>query len=165
MSRLNVPLAAAALLAIAGGVGVVVLLLQSSPLAPPKSVAPPVPGAKQEPPRPASGVVEKPAPVPVKPEPAAVVTFPDGSTAPLLNGVDQPVKLIWNDRPYAPIKTKVLSQGLEWYLHEDGSHSTVQWVDMNGVRSAIGMVASPTDALPTSEQINDQVRRQGQPPR
>lgn len=108
-------------------------------------------------------VAPAPTPAPKAPAVAAVMTFPDGSTAPALNGVTEPVKLIWNDRPYSPIKEKVVHAGWEWYVHEDGSHSTVRMVDMNGVPAPFGLVASPTDALPTLDELETLLKKQGQP--
>ncbi|MEY4674277.1 MAG: hypothetical protein RL148_2061 [Planctomycetota bacterium] len=92
--------------------------------------------------------------------PAPQMQFPDGSVAPALNGVTESVKLVWNDRPYSPIRTKVVDRGWEWYVHEDGSHSTVKMVDLNGVPAPIGIVASPTESLPTSVEIEARVQEQ-----
>ncbi len=95
----------------------------------------------------------------------AQVQFPDGSSAPALNGVTESVKLVWNDRPFAKVKEKIVDSGWEWYVHEDGSRSTVKMVDLNGVPAPIGIVASPTEALPTSVEIEQRVQQQlrGQP--
>lgn len=106
------------------------------------------------------------AATPAQPEvtpPAAVpaqMQFPDGSSAPALNGVTESVKLVWNDRPFAKVKEKIVDRGWEWYVHEDGSHSTVKMVDLNGVPAPIGIVASPTEALPTTVEIEQRVQQQ-----
>lgn len=89
-----------------------------------------------------------------------VVKFPDGSTAAALNGVTSDIALVWNNRPYSPIKEKILDRGCEWYVHEDGSHSTVRMVEVNGVLSPIGLVASPTDALPVLDDLDEHLRQQ-----
>ena len=94
---------------------------------------------------------------PPKAEPAAV-QYPDGSKAPPLNGVTESVKLNWSQRPFSPIKSKVVGNGLEWYVHEDGSHSTVWYTEVNGVRQAAGMVAEPTQVLPTSADLEKQMQ-------
>lgn len=90
----------------------------------------------------------------------AQMRFPDGSSAPALNGVTESVVLVWNDRPYAKVKEKIVDRGWEWYVHEDGSHSTVKMVDLNGVPAPIGIVASPTEALPTTVEIEQRVQQQ-----
>ncbi len=89
-----------------------------------------------------------------------VVKYPDGSTAAALNGVTANVDLVWNDRPYSPIKEKIVDRGWEWYVHEDGSHSTVRMVELNGVLSPIGLVASPTETLPVLEELDERLRQQ-----
>lgn len=131
------------------------------------------PAAATRAPAPAVPAVEPPvapavAPVapPTAPPPSAPlgVGFPDGSTAPSLNGVKERVQLVWNDRPFSPIKTKITSAGVEWYVHEDGSHSTVQYIEVNGVPQAVGLVCSPTDVLPTSVDLQWQMQQQGQRP-
>lgn len=64
---------------------------------------------------------------PAAPLPAsgAVITFPDGSTRPTLNGVDEAVRLQWsNDRAYAPVVEIVKDGEREWFRHADGSFST-----------------------------------------
>ncbi len=55
----------------------------------------------------------------------AVVTFPDGTTRPTLNGVDESVALQWSgDRPYAPVVAIQRDGDTEWFHHADGSWST-----------------------------------------
>ncbi|MBM4062444.1 MAG: hypothetical protein FJ265_15300 [Planctomycetes bacterium] len=115
---------------------------------------------------PPAATAQVPAKAPAPAKPPAVVQFPDGSTAPALNGVTEPIKLNWNNRPFSPICGKILDNGYEWYVHEDGTRSTVRMLDINGVPSPVGLVASPTEALPTSEEIEQQLRQQaGQPKR
>lgn len=65
------------------------------------------------------------APVPVEP----TALYPDGSTARLLNGVVEPMVVTWPDRvPFTPI-VGTYRDGpphyWDWYVHEDGTHSTV----------------------------------------
>jgi len=53
------------------------------------------------------------------------VTFPDGTTRPALNGVDEPARLQWPpDRPYSPVVDTVRDGEVEWWKHGDGSWST-----------------------------------------
>lgn len=92
-----------------------------------------------------------------------LVTFPDGSTAPALNGVKESIKILWNNRPYSPIKSTIHDRGLDWYLHEDGSHSTVMYQTVNGELQAVGVVASPTDVLPVREGPEPQAPPGGSP--
>ncbi len=101
----------------------------------------------------------QPSAVPTAAAPAQL-QFPDGTSAPALNGVTESVKLVWNDRPFSPVKEKIVDRGWEWYVHEDGSHSTVKMVDLNGVPAPIGIVASPTEALPTTVEIEQRVQQQ-----
>lgn len=120
-----------------------------SPTAPTPVVAQPAGGEVVPPPAP-------PVPVPT----AGLVKYPDGSSAAALNGVTAEVQLVWNDRPYSPIKQKIVDRGWEWYVHEDGSHSTVRMVEVNGVLAPIGIVASPTEALPVLEDLEKSLGQQ-----
>ena len=53
------------------------------------------------------------------------ISFPDGSSRPVLNGVEEPVVLSWpGDTPYAPVVATVHDNGVEWFQHADGSWST-----------------------------------------
>ena len=131
-------------------VGVVVWLLwpKPAPVVEPAQPAPAPKAAPAAPAAPAIAPVKAPEPKPVT---GPVVAFPDGSTAPALNGVKETVKILWNNRPYSPIKEKIVDQGREWYVHEDGTHSTVFYQDVNGEKQAVGVVATPTDPLPVRE--------------
>ncbi len=126
-------------------------------------VVDPVPAAA---PAPAAVVPAGGETVPSAPPPAApaaspgLVKFPDGSSAAALNGVTAEVTLVWNDRPYSPIKQKIVDRGWEWYVHEDGSHSTVRMVEVNGVLAPIGIVASPTESLPVLEDLEKSLGQQ-----
>ncbi|MCA8964284.1 MAG: hypothetical protein H6838_10715 [Planctomycetes bacterium] len=106
---------------------------------------------------PSQPVVERPAAPTAK---VGVMKFPDGSKVAALNGVTADVDLVWNDRPYSPIKEKIVDRGWEWYVHEDGSHSTVRMVEVNGVLAPIGLVASPTETLPVLDELDEQLRQQ-----
>jgi hypothetical protein len=82
-------------------------------------------------------------------QPAVIgrMLFPDGSTAPALNGVAATVTMQW-DGDFAPITGRFTDRGWEWYRHADGSCSTVQMVEMNGVLQPLGVVARPGVAQP-----------------
>ena len=131
---------------------------ESAPAAPPATQPGEDPAAR------APAVAADAAPAQAVAAPAAAASaqlrFPDGSSAPALNGVTESVVLVWNDRPFAKVKEKIVDRGWEWYVHEDGSHSTVKMVELNGVLSPIGIVASPTEALPTTVEIEQRVQQQ-----
>jgi len=80
-----------------------------------------------------------------------VLTYPDGSTRPALNGVTADVTILWdNGRPYSPIveKWEDPNSGWEWYRHADGSNSTVRIVEINGVPQVCPMTTHPEAAVP-----------------
>ncbi len=54
--------------------------------------------------------------------------LPDGSTVPVLNGAFGAPAMGWpEERPWSPIIAKETDpDGVEWYVHEDGSKSTTQ---------------------------------------
>jgi len=89
-------------------------------------------------------------------EPAAAeddgqLLLPTGERVPALNGVRATVELLWpDDRPYAAI-TGISRQpnGLQWYVHADGSYSTTQMVYRSdlGRKAAMSLVASPGQVL------------------
>lgn len=74
-----------------------------------------------------------------------------GQEAPALNGVTESIKLDWAG-PWSPIQKIVVERGWEWYVHEDGSRSTTQMIDMNGVPQAMALRAQPTEPLPLFDQ-------------
>ncbi len=129
----------------------------AAPVVDPVPAAAPAPAAVV----PAGGETVPPAPPPAAPAASpGLVKFPDGSSAAALNGVTAEVTLVWNDRPYSPIKQKIVDRGWEWYVHEDGSHSTVRMVEVNGVLAPIGIVASPTESLPVLEDLEKSLGQQ-----
>ncbi|GAB4160356.1 MAG: hypothetical protein Fur0037_27260 [Planctomycetota bacterium] len=112
-----------------------------------KPEAPPAPRAPAaaRPLAPAALPIDDPVSGPPKPRPQGpVVRYPDGSTMPALNGVRQDVVLQWGTRPFTPvIGTQTDGKGLVWYVHQDGTLSTVWNGEVNGVPQAQGMVAQP----------------------
>lgn len=78
---------------------------------------------------------------------AAVATYPDGSTMPLLNGVREPVTVQWPaNRPFSPIVETVADErGVSWYRHRDGTWSTVRMLRdaVRGLDVATSQVFSP----------------------
>lgn len=88
------------------------------------------------------------------PEPPAGsgLVMPNGQRVPCLNGVDGEFVLRWpRGRPFAPIVAVETSDtGLAWYVHQDGTRSTTQWMQKpNGSREGVGSVASPVDSTTT----------------
>jgi len=77
------------------------------------------------------------------------IQYPGGQSMPALNGVTADVKLNWGTRPFTPIiGVEVGPDGQQWYVHENGTRSTVSMNTMNGVPQAMGMVAEPTEPRP-----------------
>lgn len=97
-----------------------------------------------------------PRSVPQPPPGAAVITYPDGSHYPTLNGVTAPIKLNWSsDRPYSPIVDTMYDGELNqlyWYVHEDGSYSTTAMLQnrRGGPPVATGIVQAELPSLPLS---------------
>lgn len=79
-----------------------------------------------------------------------VMTYPDGSTRPALNGVASNVAVLWDpDRPYSPIVDKIVDREWEFYRHADGTLTTVMIVPVNGVPQVCPYTAHPNPtALP-----------------
>ncbi len=78
------------------------------------------------------------------------VRYPRGEDLPALNGVTEDVTLNWGKGPYTAVVGVVEGpNGWQWYVHANGAHSTVAMVTMNGVPQAMGLVAEPTEVLPT----------------
>lgn len=77
------------------------------------------------------------------------IQYPGGQSMPALNGVTADVKLNWGTKPFTPIVgVETGPDGTQWYVHENGTRSTVTMNTMNGVPQAMGMVAEPTDSAP-----------------
>jgi len=53
-----------------------------------------------------------------------MLELPDGSRVPALNGVKAPAALVWGDAPWSPIVGTTRSEGVDWFVHEDGTYST-----------------------------------------
>lgn len=95
------------------------------------------------------------------------IRMPDGKYLPALNGVLNPPALGWpKDRPYSPVVgTERDTRGNDWYLHADGSKSTMNMIDMNRggrvVREAVTQVANPQAALPVQHEESGSGSRPG----
>ena len=75
-----------------------------------------------------------------------------GDRVATLNGVKEPIELIWPDGlAYSPITgTQTDPDGLQWYVHADGSRSTTQmvWRSDLGRKVAMAVVANPKEPIP-----------------
>jgi hypothetical protein len=146
------PLVAAIAVVIAGTVGA--LSLMPRPAAEPANQPAASAAGTQSPkaaPSPASSQLPAAQPAAkTEPKPAKVgrMLFPDGSQAMALNGVTEDVKLIWGSQPFSPIKQRIMdSRGVEWYVHEDGTYSTVEMRDVRGTMMPFGLVGRPSAEL------------------
>ncbi len=111
-----------------------------------KDASPPVPSASPE-----SAVLDTAA-VESLPEDQRLY-MPDGSALPALNGATGLVRKQWwpGNRPWSPIKSKITTpDGVEWYVHEDGSRSTTRMVFRSdlGRKDAHVTFLSPGDPVP-----------------
>jgi hypothetical protein len=117
----------------------------------PPVVAPP----QQQDPPPPKAPVEAVTAAPLAPEKhnnEPHMTYPDGSSWPLLNGVKVPVAITWpQGRPFAPVVGKIRdATGVEFYQHADGSMSTTRMMFRQdlGRDDAIGYVSAPIAPTP-----------------
>jgi hypothetical protein len=81
------------------------------------------------------------------PDPGTWWRLPDGTYVPALNGVVGAPPMVWpEDRPFSPITHKETgSNGIEWYLHADGTASTTAMIFRKdlGREDATALVAHP----------------------
>jgi len=87
------------------------------PQAEPTSEPPPVPPAVVPP---AAAPVERPD----APSETNKLRLPDGSEVEPLNGVTTPAAMTWGKGPYSPIVGTEHGNGLDWYVHADGTRTT-----------------------------------------
>ncbi len=117
----------------------------------PRTAAAPAGGsAGTEPPptpAPAPGPVQgEVPPQPVQAGQKAALLMPDGQQMPLLNGVATAPKVVWGDGPYAPVVRKEFNNGLDWYVHADGTYTTTMmaWRKELGRYDATTLCLRPT---------------------
>lgn len=95
----------------------------------------------------------RPAPEPQQnPRDTSLMTrLPDGSYIPNLNGVRQPMS--WNGQFSPIVRINRTDTGVDWWVHENGLHSTVYMVEGTRrgvpVREAALLKAFPLPARPT----------------
>ncbi len=92
-------------------------------------------------PSPADQVTEKPLPGKQEPGPESL-KMPDGTYLPVLNGAVGAPAVEWpKGTPYSPVIKKIVDkEGLEWYVHKDGSFTITQ----NLYRSDLGRIEPAT---------------------
>ena len=111
-------LAASTILVAGGAVLVLVLALPRGGAAP--AAATPV----ETPPAPAPAVAPATAPAVPPTAPARRLRMPDGTEVEPLNGVKAPAAIVWGDQPYSPIVGTERGNGIDWYVHADGTRTT-----------------------------------------
>jgi hypothetical protein len=97
-----------------------------------------------------SVVAVKSAPTPPA---GSVLSLPDGTFLPALNGVRSVPTTSWwpGDRPWSPVVRKeTYADGSEWYVHADGSKSTTKmvWRSDLGREDGTVQVDNPVPVLP-----------------
>ena len=150
---MNIKLTLTAVIGLVASTGLAAILLQRhSPEASPTSNGAAEAVQLAPGPEPMVGSMIPLADVPPPAEGAGTVSYPDGSKFPALNGVIEPVKLIWTSgRPYSPIVGKMHDgppNNLDWYVHADGSHSTtaMRQIRLGGPLVATGMLQAPVQS-------------------
>lgn len=87
----------------------------------PAQTAPAAPSVDALPPEPAPLILLE---TPPAAQPTAQLELPDGSSVAALNGVTTPAAMTWGSRPFSPITGTIWSEGIQWYVHENGSRTT-----------------------------------------
>jgi hypothetical protein len=91
----------------------------------------------------ASGPVAEPAPEPLA---TSELRFPPGVTVAAPNGVTgAPAPCVWGDQPWSPIVRREWNNGLEWYVHADGTYTTTKmsWRSDLGRSDAVTLCVHP----------------------
>lgn len=88
--------------------------------------------------------------------------MPDGSQVPLLNGVLHAAEPAWEPgRPYSPILGKQTVNGIEYYVHADGTTTTTIMAWRTDLKRLDGTtrVAHPKDAHAVVDDQGQPIRR------
>ena len=122
----------------------------AAPGAPPPDTRAPKPAAPA--PQPATATAP---PAPPQPSEGDFILMPDGSKPKALNGVKNPPKALWGDPPWSPIVRVDHNNGLDWYVHADGSYTTsmMQWRSDLNDKTAVTICLHPTQMIPTDETV------------
>jgi hypothetical protein len=85
-----------------------------------------------------------------EPVAARKLRLPDGSETTPLNGVVAPMPMVWGDRPYAPIRGVEHGNGVDWWVHADGTRSTTLdvWRHELGRTDPVTLVFHPGQPAP-----------------
>lgn len=167
MTRRRALLPGFAMLCIAGGSAVYLACRQppppAAPAAEPAVAPPPAPVNLPAPAAPPTSMVAVPRKRRVDDNPhggqvqreraakPGKLTYPDGSTRDALNGVGADVTILWSpERPFAPIVGTFHDRGWDWYRHADGTLTTVQILEINGVPQVCPLTAHPEAAVPVA---------------
>jgi len=162
LGRLSVGLAIllCGVLAIASGLGVFA--------APPATVLRSAPVSEPLPARSESGGPAVAASLPVQ-EPAVqalerssvrMLELPDGSQVMPLNGVTAPAEMVWGEVPWSPIVRTTGLDGTDWYVHEDGTHSTTLMVYRSdlGRKDPVTLISRSASPAPVENAAGPAVR-------
>jgi hypothetical protein len=126
MTRTTVNRIALGTLIVVAAAGGVAWSLRNGPAEKPPEPAPPMAPEKAPTPTPGAAtsvVMRIPDKKGVPPE--QLLRFPNGETAAPLNGIENPATCVWGtDVPWSPIVRRELNNGLEWYVHADGTYTT-----------------------------------------
>ena len=116
-------------------------------------VQPPVvePRVEEPPPTPAAATGQLNAPDEPADDEIRMLELPDGSSVAPLNGVKQPAAIVWQSPQYSPIVGKRMDNGVEWYVHADGSLTTTVMLWRSDLQrpDAITWTLHPGEARPT----------------
>ena len=137
----------------AAAAGSYVLLRRSPADDPPPAVAPaaaPQAGAPAPSPTRESALLPLSPPKAAAEKPAGYIEYPDGSSFPPLNGVQQAPKIVFHRlTPFAKVIGKTRdARGREWYVHENGVRSTTFVNAAGNVSYEIEKDTAPAALLP-----------------
>ena len=110
----------------------------------------------------AQSMRELPLPSKLGPGPKSL-KMPDGTYLPVLNGAEGAPAVDWPEgRPYSPVIKKIIdAEGLEWYLHKDGSYTITQNLyrsDLKRTEPATTLY-NPTETKPMNPEEVERIER------
>ena len=151
-------------------VGLGVVLCCALVTAPPQPHGGPVPGSvPPNAPQAKDPVVATPSVSPGLATEDAPVTgmlaLPDGSRIQALNGVTAPAALVWGEAPWSAIVGTERSDGIDWFVHEDGTYSTTVEVYRSdlGRTDPVTLVSRAGTPVPVEGVVTPK-KRTGSPP-
>jgi len=124
LERLNKTILGLAVLALGGAAIWYFASLPGPKPAPPATVLP-APLPPPEPAAPATAeTVARPVPKTEGLPAEQLLRFPNGTAVAPLNKVIKPAVCAWGDTPWSPIVRCEFNNGLDWYVHADGTYTT-----------------------------------------